>query len=67
MSTMYGRLWGGNMIIICSTIFFSLAWLSLMGLIAYCFKKHMETPKADSLIDELDLLAEELKGGKKHE
>lgn len=51
------------MIITCLTIFFSLAWLSLMGLIAYCFKKHMEAPKADSLIEELDLLAEELKGG----
>ena len=51
------------MIIICLTVFFSLAWLSLIGLIAYCFKKHMESPKADSLIEELDLLAKELKGG----
>ena len=60
---MYKRLRGGHVIITCLTIFFSLAWLSLMGLIAYCFKKHMEAPKADSLIEELDLLAEELKGG----
>ncbi len=51
-------------IVICSFIGF--IWLTLLIAFVLCFYKHMNKPKADCLIDEMDLFIKEL-GDKKNE
>lgn len=50
-------------IVICSFIGF--IWLTLLIAFVLCFYKHMNKPKADCLIDEMDLFIKDF-GGKKN-
>ena len=46
--------------------FIGFVWVTLLTAIVLCFYKHMDKPKADCLIDEMDMLIKEF-GGNKNE
>ena len=47
-------------------IFIGFVWITLLTAFVLCFYKHMDKPKADCLIDEMNLFIKEL-GDKKDE
>lgn len=44
--------------------FIGFMWTSLLIALTWCFCKHIEKPKADCLIDEIDMFIKEFGGNK---